>query len=87
MNSVRSIINQTVAHIKTYSRNGLTERLKCYPRECLCSHNIIRYDEKTNNIWRQYLKEKDNWCPYNPDGSKKRLPDINPKKDYTGIIF
>ena len=58
----------------------------CFVAMC-CSHNIIRYDEKTNNIWRQYLKDKDNWCPYNPDGSKKKLPDINQKKNYTGILF
>ena len=75
MNS-KNLINQLVANFKLNYGIGLLERLKCYPRQCLCSHNINNIDENTRSIWIQYLKSNDNWCPYNYDGTKK-LPNNN----------
>jgi hypothetical protein len=74
--SKNNILKKILSNIKNYSKNGLSKKLKCYPRKCLCSQNIKRFDDKTNNIWKQYLKNNDTWCPYNTDGSKKNLPYI-----------
>ena len=55
------------------SKRSMKESLLCHPRECLCSHNFRRIDEESINKWRNYLLTNKKWCPYNPDGSKKKI--------------
>ena len=55
------------------NRSYMKDNLKCYPRECLCSHNLNRINDEDLLKWYKVLGENKNWCPYNPDGSKKKI--------------
>ncbi len=57
--------------IKNINNSIFKLKLKCYPRECLCSNNLRLYDDKMITYWSKYLKNNNSYCAYNPDGSKK----------------
>ena len=63
----------TYLKIFKYSIPQFKNQLNCYPKECLCSHNLNYMKENHFNSWKDHIINNNKWCPYNFDGSKKFL--------------